>query len=140
MKVASIFLAGLTLALSNYAFAHHEGDIEISKGRIKLQFRLKKDQSLGSFQLRSILEKHGFKNEGGFVRTREALAPLEIYNYLYEDGKYVFTIFVPVSDKTFAHFSDTGFLTFEGVAAQKLFESRQTSCSKKHSDRKPRTV
>ena len=99
------------------------GSVELIDGRLKVQFSVLKDQSKGTFQLRSILEQDGFKNDDGFVKTDAALAPLEIYNYLYENGTYVFTIFLPVNDKEFfVAFGDSGFVSFSGLAAQKLFE------------------
>ena len=92
-------------------------------GRIKIQIGLSRSSSQGSFELGSILEKYGFLNEEGFVRTRNALTPLEIYNYLYENGKYVFTILLPADEgRFFVSMGENGFISIEGIGAQRLFE------------------
>ncbi len=120
-KVSSLLLT-FALSLSNLAFGEAGGSAEIINKRMKVQFRVQSEQSHGSFALRAILEKHGFKNNNGYVKTGEALAPLEIYNYLYEDGTYVFTIFLPFDDTAYVLFYDKGFLAFSGQAAKKLFD------------------
>ncbi|MCY4644151.1 MAG: hypothetical protein OXB88_05985 [Bacteriovoracales bacterium] len=113
------FLSHLALAQS----------AQIEDGRLKIQTHLWQEESEGSYQLRHILVQHGFQIEDGFgkgegfVRTREAFSPLEIYNYLYNDGLYAFTIFLPVDDnEPFVAFGEGGFISFEGIAARKLFE------------------
>lgn len=102
------------------------GSAEIVNGRLEVVFQVDRDQSLGTYQLREILEKAGFKEEGGFVRTKEALAPLEIYNYLYTTGpnagRYDFTIILPLDQHSYATFGKRGAVSFQGTAAQKLFE------------------
>ncbi len=120
---SNLLVAVLVLVISGVSVASSGGSVELIDGRLKVQFGLDRKQSRGSYQLRSILEKHGFKNDGGFVRTRDALAPLEIYNYLYDNGSYVFTIFLPIEDeKLFVSFNEKGFVSLIGVAAQRLFE------------------
>jgi hypothetical protein len=109
--------------LSNVALAEAGGSAALIDGRLKVQFSVQKEQSKGSFQLRSILQRHGFQEEDGFVRTGNALAPLEIYNYLYEDGRYVFTLYLPVDGrKFFVSFNEKGFVSFSGPAAKALFD------------------
>ena len=111
------------LLLSDLAVASPGGSAELIDGRLKIQLNMQKELSQGSYQLRSILQQAGFKNDDGFVRTGQTLAPLEIYNNLYDDGKYVFTINLPVDDKTlFVSYDAKGFVSFGGLAAQKLFE------------------
>lgn len=115
----SIFL----LLTTTVAYSSSGGTVELEKGRLKIQFPVQSEVSKGSFELREILEKHGFQNNEGFVRTGSALAPLELYNFLYEDGKFVFTIFIPADEKKlFVSLSENGFISFGGVAAEKLFE------------------
>lgn len=121
MGMRSLLLS-LALGLSSFAYADVNGTTDMSDGRMKVQFHINKDQSHGSFYLRSILEQAGFRNENGFVRTGDALAPLELYNYLYENGHYVFTIFLPVDSKAFVAYSDNGFVSFYGLGAKKLFD------------------
>jgi hypothetical protein len=109
--------------LSNGAHAGPGGSAELVDGRLKVQFSMQKNLSGGSFQLRSILLRHGFREEDGFVRTGNVLAPLEIYNYLYEDGRYVFTLYLPVDgQKFFVSFGEKGFVSFSGPAAKALFD------------------
>ena len=118
----NIFKFSLLLFLFTSFQSFAAGSVELVDGRLKVQFRIDKNKSNGSFQLRSILEKHGFPNENGFVRTRKALAPLEIYNYLYDHGLYAFTIFLPIDDeKFFLSLDQKGFISINGIAAQRLF-------------------
>lgn len=129
MRLYFITLFTLAHFFSSFALANSGGSISLEDGRLKVQLGVQKEDSRGLYQLRSILELHGFQNEGGFeneggfVKTGEALAPLEIYNYLYDNGHYVFTIYLPVDDeKLFVSFAKKGFLSFKGIAARKLFE------------------
>ncbi|MGZ3693562.1 MAG: hypothetical protein ACXWQO_05185 [Bdellovibrionota bacterium] len=123
----TLLLAALFLAVSGSAMAVG-GSTELVGNRIRTQIRLKKDESKGSFALRAILENNGFKNDDGFVETGDSLAPLEIDNYLYDNGNYVFTILVPVTDsKLFVAHQDKGFISFGGEAAKKLFEVLKVS-------------
>lgn len=109
--------------ISTGAHAGSDGSVDLLEGRLKIRFSVPAEKSKGSFQLRAILEKHGFKNDEGFVRTGEALAPLEIYNYLYENGRYVFNVYLPVKDRSlFASFGEHGSLSFGGIAARRLFD------------------
>jgi hypothetical protein len=126
MILGSLLLSLFVLA--NFANAESGGSAELVGSRIKIQYRLQSKDSKGSFQLRNILERNGFKNEDGFVETHNALAPLELYNYLYDNGTYAFTIFLPVNDpKLFVSFDEKGFVAFEGEAAKKLFEVLKVS-------------
>ena len=117
------FIAVFFVTIFAFSTLANTGSVELIEGRLKIQFRLQKEHSQGSYQLRHILEQHGFQNEDGTVRTNDALAPLEIYNYLYDSGDYVFTIFLPVDDNGFfISFGPKGFISFSGVAAQRLFD------------------
>lgn len=96
--------------------------VMMHKGRVKFQFSIDSNESKGSFAVRSMLEKEGFANDNGFVATKDALAPLEIYNYLYDDGNYVFTIMLPPQDANFFVDFNLKNISFYGSAAEKLFE------------------
>ena len=123
MKIFLLSLMTAVFLRNDLALANPGGSAQIVDGRLKVQLSINSGLSQGSYQLRSILIQSGFQNDDGFVKTAKALAPLEIYNYLYDDGRYVFTIFLPVDDKgLFVSYDEKGFVSFTGVAAQRLFD------------------
>lgn len=120
MTTRLIVFCFATLMAFQVAFA--DGNIEMVDGRAKVQFRVPSPDSQGSFELRSLLQKDGYVAQDGFVKTGSALFPLELYNYLYENGDYVFTVYLPVDSHFFVSFGSLGFVSFSGSAAKKLFE------------------
>jgi hypothetical protein len=119
----SAFFFAFLLPMLSLAVVPERATVMAHEGRVKIQFSLPKEESQGSFELRSILENHGFKDVGGQVSTNEELSPLEIYNYLYEDGNYVFTVLLPLDDSDFyCSFNYLQLVSFRGTSARKLWE------------------
>lgn len=111
------FLIGIAGHSADRAEVHMQG------GRVEIQFSIPSNQSQGAFELRNILLAHNFENDEGIVDTKEELYPLKLYNYLYEDGTFVFSIILPPDDSDLSvTFSGVKFIAFNGLAAQKLFQ------------------
>lgn len=132
MKLALILLA---LATVQSAQANFSGSAEARDGRIRIQYRMMKDEKQGAFVLRNILEKHGYKKDaGGYVRTGNDLFPLEVETYLYDDGNYVFTLYLPVESDFYALYNQPGFVAFQGEAAKQLFQLVKQHLPKQNTD------
>lgn len=117
LALISLVLSSFTIMAGDPERAH----VMMDNGRVKFQFSIESAHSQGSFELRSLLEKEGYVNENGFVATKDSLLPFEIYNYLYDDGTYVFTIMLPPNDARFFVDFNLKSISFYGQAAEKLF-------------------